>query len=85
MPDINKDLLLSRIAHSKELTAMEKRYLENLVKSPPVKTGHWVREDCDKSGMRCSECHFWKNGVRKTRFCPNCGAEMSGGNSHAET
>lgn len=37
--------------------------------------------DCDKSAMRCSECHFWKNGVRKTRFCPNCGAEMNGGDN----
>lgn len=31
MPEINKDLLLNRILHSKELTALEKRYLEQLV------------------------------------------------------
>ena len=31
MPDINKDLLLYRILHSKDLTALEKRYLEQLV------------------------------------------------------
>lgn len=31
MPEINKDLLLHRILHSKELTALEKRYLENLI------------------------------------------------------
>lgn len=32
MPDINKDLLLSRILHSKDLTALEKRYLEGLIR-----------------------------------------------------
>ena len=31
MPEINKDLLLHRILHSKELTALEKRYLESLI------------------------------------------------------
>ena len=31
MPEINKDLLLHRILHSKELTALEKRYLECLI------------------------------------------------------
>ncbi len=28
---INKDLLLSRIIHSRDLTALEKRYLESLI------------------------------------------------------
>ena len=31
MPEINKDLLLHRILHSGDFTALEKRYLENLV------------------------------------------------------
>ena len=31
MNDINKALLLSRIIHSRELTALEKRYLESLI------------------------------------------------------
>lgn len=31
MPDINKDLLLSRIQHSGDFTALEKRYLEQLI------------------------------------------------------
>lgn len=31
MPDINKDLLLRRVIESKELTALEKRYLESLI------------------------------------------------------
>lgn len=31
MPDINKDLLLYRILHSGDFTALEKRYLEELV------------------------------------------------------
>lgn len=32
MPDINRELLLQRILHSKELTALEKRYLEQLIR-----------------------------------------------------
>lgn len=32
MLGINKDLLLSRIMHSGDFTALEKRYLEELVK-----------------------------------------------------
>lgn len=75
---IDKEALRGKIIQSKELTAMEKRYLEGLMEYPTVTFGRWVREDCDKSGMRCSECRFWKNGVRKTRFCPNCGANMCG-------
>jgi hypothetical protein len=31
MPEINKDLLLSRILHSGDFTALEKRYLESLI------------------------------------------------------
>lgn len=31
MPDINKDLLLSRIRHSGDFTALEKRFLMELV------------------------------------------------------
>ena len=32
MPDIKKDLLLSRIRHSGDFTALEKRYLEELIR-----------------------------------------------------
>lgn len=32
MNDINKDLLLHRILYSKDLTALEKRYLEELIR-----------------------------------------------------
>ena len=32
MPDIKKDLLLSRIRHSGDFTALEKRYLEQLIR-----------------------------------------------------
>ena len=76
MSDINKDQLLDRILHSGDFTALEKRYLEELVKAPPIIHGSWIREECDKSGMRCSECKSWKNGLRKVKYCPNCGADM---------
>lgn len=32
MPEINKDLLLHRILHSGDFTALEKRYLEDLIR-----------------------------------------------------
>lgn len=76
---IDKEALRGKIIHSKELTAMEKRYIEGLMDYPPVTFGRWVKEDCDKSGMRCSECRAWKNGIRKTKYCPNCGANMFAG------
>ena len=75
---VDKETLRGKIIRSKELTAMEKRYLESMMEHPTVTFGRWLIEDCDKSGMRCSECNFWKNGIRKTKYCPNCGANMCG-------
>lgn len=79
MPEINKDLLLSRILHSKELTALEKRYLEGLMKSHPRKQGRWIKGMLDGDGYHCSECQIWKKHIATAHYCPNCGAEMNGG------
>lgn len=45
MAEINKDLLRSKIIHSRELTALEKRYLEKLVQAD------CLREAC---GCKCA-------------------------------
>ena len=79
MSDINKDLLLQRILHSKELTALEKRYLEGLVEAPLRKQGRWIKGMLDGGGYHCSECRIWKKHIAAARYCPNCGAEMIGG------
>ena len=50
-----------------------------LLKQEP-KTGHWILDE-DKSLMfnvyKCSNCE--NIGARESNFCPNCGAEMKGG------
>ena len=79
MPDINKDLLLSRILHSGDFTALEKRYLEGLVKAPPRKHGKWVKGFLDGDGYHCSVCRIWKKHIATAYYCGNCGAEMIGG------
>lgn len=82
MPDINKSLLLHRIVHSGDFTALEKRYLEGLVKTPPRKQGRWIRGILDGDGYHCSECRIWKKHIVAARYCPNCGAIMVGGDDH---
>lgn len=78
MHEINKDLLLSRILRSKELTALEKRYLEMLVKSPPRKHGRWVKSIGDGEGYHCSVCRIWKKTIILANYCQSCGAKMDG-------
>lgn len=84
MPDIIIDTtrLLSRIVLSQELTALEKRYLEGLVKAPPRKQGRWIKGMLDGEGYHCSECRVWKRVIVTAHYCPNCGAEMNGGDYH---
>ena len=45
MPDINKNQLLDRILHSGDFTALEKWYLEELVKAPPMSLNDYVFND----------------------------------------
>lgn len=80
MPDINKDLLLSRILHSGDFTALEKRYLENLVTADGIiETGRWVNTKTPNH-LRCTCCdviHFIAQYPRgRIASCPNCGAKM---------
>jgi len=85
---INKDLLLSRIIHSRDLTALEKRYLEKLVAADgsykdcnkiSAKVGRWVKGIADGDGYHCSVCRIWKQHIIFVHYCPNCGAKMDGG------
>lgn len=77
IPNINKDLILHRILHSKELTALEKRYIENLIKMD----GHARWFEGDFGDLICSRCGCGYYGDPKPA-CPDCGAIMDGGDDH---
>ena len=72
MPDINKSQLLRHIAAS-DLTAVEKRHLEGLVRG---KHGQWLI-NCDGYYPYCSRCGH--EPAKMTKYCGGCGAEMDGG------
>ena len=78
MPDINKDMLLNRVLHSGDFTALEKLYLYGIVKAPSRKQGKWIKGMLDSDGYHCSECRIWKKHIATARYCTNCGAEMRG-------
>ena len=49
------------------------------------KTGEWIRKisvvDCATFvGDECSQCEYFKS-MGQANFCPNCGADMRGGNT----
>lgn len=85
MNDINKNLLLRHIAKS-DLTALEKRYLENLVGASKTqassskdynKVGHWIDPPVGvNDSTYCSLCNWHPYGDLYTRYCPGCGAYM---------
>ncbi len=82
MPDINKAQLLRHIAAS-DLTAVEKRYLEELVGAEDSnknsnKIGRWIKGSADGDGYHCSKCGIWKRHIGTLKYCPHCGAKMDG-------
>lgn len=84
--EINKDLLLQRILHSGDFTALEKRYLEGLIATDNI-VGHW---NVNVYEMICSVCgsHFEfeypaDQYAKAYHFCPHCGAKMDGGDADA--
>ena len=82
MPEINKDLLLSRIRRSGDFTAMEKRYLERLVNR--AQCGQWIEDEY--GFFRCSVCGYeWDEPEYSEPCCPKCGATMIGGTDNAKT
>ena len=47
---------------------------------PKPKTGNWIdREVYDADRWKCSECG--RTEMYKENFCPNCGADMRGGDN----
>lgn len=46
----------------------------------PVVRGRW--EDCS-SGWMCSNCSWTQ--IRESHYCPNCGADMRGGDAEWES
>lgn len=75
---VNRDLLLRKITHSKELTAVEKLYLDQLVKDS-MHIGKWYVLDREFGIVYycCSKCGH--TAVRKYPCCPNCGIRMTEG------
>ena len=75
---VNRDLLLRKIVHSKEMTAIEKMYLEQLVKAS-MHTGRWyiLNREYGIVYYCCSGCSHTV--IRKYPCCPNCGLRMAGG------
>jgi hypothetical protein len=66
MPDINKPLLRSKIIRSRELTALEKRYLEDLITFEPkgvtpIDTGRTQSQS--KLAQPCLSCREECEGV----------------------
>lgn len=52
--------------------------LKNLPSAEPVRKGEWLDYTCmNWHGWHCSECDYETQ--KKTRYCPNCGAFMSEG------
>lgn len=52
---------------------------------PERKRGRWeiyIISMIDGEGCRCSECGF--EGASYWEFCPNCGADMRGGQNEAD-
>ena len=82
MPDINKSLLLNRILHSGDFTALEKRYLEGLV-ATDNSAGRWnvnvYEMICSGCGSRFEFEYSADRFAEAYHFCPNCGAKMDGG------
>ena len=77
---VNRDLLMHKIAHSGELTALEKLYLEQLVKREGH--GYFIESDPVEGFdvWKYSECgELVAGSVDGIRFCPYCGVQMQGG------
>lgn len=61
MAEINKDLLRSKIIHSRELTALEKRYLEGLVNA-----SDWIPCSVRKPA---NDSYKWAVGITSSGRC----------------
>jgi hypothetical protein len=56
------------------------------IDAEPVRHGRWELINTPSMFMRMLECSICKGRVGstvKTNYCPNCGAKMDGGGSHA--
>lgn len=74
---------LIEIAHRIRLDSREQieRMIETAPTVDPVKHGHWImpnKEKTDRPLAECSHCGWYvtKGGVLDFTYCPNCGAKM---------
>lgn len=64
------------------------KYFENLPSAQPEqRKGEWIEHEDGLILCECSECHekymLYEEHVLGRNFCPNCGADMRGGNNAA--
>ena len=88
MEHVNRERLRDKILHSGELTALEKRFLEETMQQTErqEQAEVWVMENEKHPFVYCSGCgaSIGTSGHEKTeflelfRFCPCCGAKMRG-------
>ena len=80
---IDADKLLKKFSpYTKEWSEV---YLSPTADVVEVKHGEWhLLDDCANEGVYCSVCHKkvyrkdYANQKLKSKFCPNCGANMRG-------
>lgn len=87
---IKREDVIERLTNLMQLQAVTARAIVEAIPAADVverKHGKWiVLKDCSNSGIYCSVCNtkvfdFTHQPKKKqSRFCPNCGAEMIGGN-----
>lgn len=81
-----------------KIQAMEQAYVDKMVELAVEESkrpkGKWIfhkpfddeHKNCNEC-IECNQCHTWLgyDCYAKTSYCPNCGAEMSGGGEDEET
>lgn len=90
---IDADAMLKKIkerAHMHPNAYFLTKYAEALVAAEPtvdavpVVHGHWEKSDIPHEKFCCSVCggacwyYDYEGDVARSRFCPNCGAKMTG-------
>lgn len=82
-----------KLSHSQITFGDYNKMIEPLRTEIPKK-GKWIfhkpfddgHKNCNEC-IECNQCHTWLgyDCYAKTRYCPNCGAEMSGGGDDADS
>jgi hypothetical protein len=92
MRPIDADALINRIVFHSDLPGDQKEVFEDEINAEPSieperKTGRWLSDNRPGGGFWvCSCCKFPSEAFAANvlyKFCPNCGADMRGGEDEA--